>query len=106
MRAQTIATSDQADTYITRAAKTVGAPGDQAVAATKVIPFVPADEELSWFHDGSGDVARGKIAQSYALTAQFLKDQGRVSHGSDHGADRLAHRRRLRRAGPEDGCDK
>jgi NitT/TauT family transport system substrate-binding protein len=79
MRAQTIATSDQADTYITRAAKTVGAPGDQAVAATKVIPFVPADEELSWFHDGSGDVARGKIAQSYALTAQFLKDQGRVS---------------------------
>ena len=79
MRAQTIATSDQADTYITRAAKTVGAPGDQAVAATKVMPFVPADEELSWFHDGNGDVAQGKIAKSYALTAQFLKDQGRVT---------------------------
>ena len=79
MRAQTIATSEQADTYITRAAKTVGAAGDQAVAATKVIPFVPADEELSWFHDGDGDVAQGKIAKSYALTAQFLKEQGRVT---------------------------
>ena len=79
MRAHTIATSDQGDTYITRAAKTVGAVGDQAVAATKVIPFVPADEELSWFHDGDGDVAQGKIAKSYALTAQFLKEQGRVT---------------------------
>lgn len=79
MRAQTIATSDKADAYITRAAKTVGAPGAQAVAATKVLPFVPADQELSWFHDGTGDVAQGKIAKAYALTAKFLKDQGRVT---------------------------
>jgi taurine transport system substrate-binding protein len=79
MRSQTIATGPKADTYITRAAKTVGAPGDQAVAATKVIPFVSAKDELSWFQGSDGDVAQGRIAKSYALTAQFLKDQGRVT---------------------------
>ena len=79
MRAQTIAAGQQGDGYITKAAATVGAPADQAVEATKAIPFVPASEELSWFHEGDGDVANGKIAKAYALTAQFLKDQGRVS---------------------------
>ena len=79
MHAQTIATGPKADTYITRGAKTVDAPGGQAVAATKVIPFVSAKDELSWFQGSDGEVAQGRIAKSYALTAQFLKDQGRVT---------------------------
>jgi NitT/TauT family transport system substrate-binding protein len=79
MRAQAQVTGPQGDTLIRTAAPTVGAPADQAVAATKVIPFVPADEELSWFRSGSGSVADGQIAKAYALTGQFLKDQGRVT---------------------------
>jgi taurine transport system substrate-binding protein len=88
MHAQTLAKSPQADDYIKRAASLTGSPGDQAVAATEVIPFVPADEELSWFTSGSGGVADGKIAKSYALTAQFLVDQGRVD--SAPSADQIA----------------
>ncbi|MCW2608685.1 MAG: hypothetical protein JWO60_3378 [Frankiales bacterium] len=80
MRAQTKVASAEGDTYITNAGKLVGATAEQAVPATKVLPFVPADEQLSWFKDGgpTGDLATGRIAKSYALTAQFLKDQGRV----------------------------
>jgi taurine transport system substrate-binding protein len=78
MRAQTISTGPQADTYISKAAPLVGAKPEDAVPATKILPFVPADEELSWFKSSDGDVATGRIAKSYALTAQFLKDQGRV----------------------------
>src|SRR3954451_8390806 len=88
MHAQTLAKSARADDYIKRAATLTGAPGDQAVAATEVIPYVPADEELSWFKSGSGGVADGKIAKSYALTAQFLVDQGRVD--SAPSADQIA----------------
>jgi taurine transport system substrate-binding protein len=78
MRAQTKATGPQADTYIGNAAKVVGAPKDQALAATKVIPFVPASEQESWFN-ANGGVSQGKIAKAYALTAKFLVDQGRVT---------------------------
>jgi taurine transport system substrate-binding protein len=78
MRAQTISTGPQADTYIRKAAGLVGAQPDDAVPATKVLPFVPANEELSWFKSPGGSVADGRIAKSYALTGQFLKDQGRV----------------------------
>lgn len=77
MRAQTVATGSKADTYIGNAAKVVGAPTEQALAATKVLPFVPASDQLSWFA-AKGGVAEGKIAKAYALTAQFLVDQGRV----------------------------
>lgn len=80
MRAQTRLAGPQADTYITNAGKLVGATPERAIAATKVLPFVPADEQLSWFKDGAdGDLATGRIAKAYALTAQFLKDQGRVT---------------------------
>jgi len=79
MRAQAISTGPQADEYITRAAKLVGAPSDQAIAATKVIPFVPAAEELSWFKPSGGSVADGQIAKAYALTGKFLVDQGRTT---------------------------
>ena len=77
MKAETIAGGPQAESYITRAAKVVGAPGDQAVAATKVIPWVPAAEQSSWF-SANGGVSEGKIAKAYALTGQFLVDQGRT----------------------------
>jgi taurine transport system substrate-binding protein len=79
MRAQTIAKGADADTYITNGAKLSGAAADQAIAATKVIPFISADEELSWFKSDGGDVADGQMAKAYKLTADFLKDQGRVT---------------------------
>ncbi|MCW2670656.1 MAG: hypothetical protein JWO27_2553 [Frankiales bacterium] len=78
MHAQTLSTGASADTYIGAASKLVGAPADQAVAATKIIPFVPAAEELSWFKSPGGTLADGQIAKSYALTGKFLLDQGRV----------------------------
>ncbi|MGZ6214177.1 MAG: ABC transporter substrate-binding protein [Candidatus Limnocylindria bacterium] len=79
MRAETLAAGPDADTYIKAAAGTVGATPDDAAAATKVIPWVSGKDELSWFDGPSGDVKDGQIAKAYALTAQFLKDQGRVT---------------------------
>ena len=78
MKAQAVSTGPNADAAISKAAPLVGAKPSDADAATKIIPFVPADQELSWFRSNGGDVAQGRIAKSYALTAQFLKDQGRV----------------------------
>ncbi|MDX6220832.1 MAG: taurine transport system substrate-binding protein, partial [Frankiales bacterium] len=78
MHAQALSTGASADTYIGAASKLVGAPADQAVAATKILPFVPAAEELSWFKSPGGTLADGQIAKSYALTGKFLLDQGRV----------------------------
>jgi NitT/TauT family transport system substrate-binding protein len=79
MHAQTLAAGPDADTYIKAAAGTVGATPDDAVAATEVIPWVTGKDELSWFQGASGDVKDGQMAKAYALTAQFLKDQGRVT---------------------------
>lgn len=78
MHAQAISGGPQADRYIGTASKLVGSTPDQAVAATKIIPFVKAADELSWFKTG-GSTADGQIAKAYALTGQFLKDQGRVT---------------------------
>ena len=72
MRAQTISTGADADTYIKKAASIVGAPADQAVAATKVLPFVPAADQAALFEDG------GAVSKAYKLTGQFLVDQGRT----------------------------
>lgn len=88
MHAQTLAAGPQADTYINAAAGTVGATPTEAAAATKVIPWVAAKDQLSWFESASGDVKDGQIAKSYALTGQFLKDQGRVT--TVPGADQIA----------------
>ncbi|ADP82228.1 ABC transporter substrate-binding protein [Pseudofrankia inefficax] len=79
MHAQAISTGPQADTYITKASGLTGSPASQAIPATKIIPFVPASEELSWFKKPGGTLADGEIAKAYALTGQFLKDQGRVT---------------------------
>ncbi len=79
MKAQTIAPGSKGTDYIKRASSVVGAPADQAVKATTVIPFVSAADQASWFNGPSGGVSDGQIAKSYALTAQFLKDQGRVT---------------------------
>ncbi|MCU1693485.1 MAG: hypothetical protein JWM64_2576 [Frankiales bacterium] len=79
MRAQTLVKGAQGDTYIGNAGKLAGATPEQAVPATKILPFVPAAEQLSWFKESpTGDLGSGRIAKAYALTAQFLKDQGRV----------------------------
>ena len=72
MRSTTIYGSDKADAYIKRAAAIVGAPGDQAVPATKVLPFVPADEQAEQLKPG------GAVSKAYKLTGQFLVDQGRT----------------------------
>jgi taurine transport system substrate-binding protein len=72
MRAETIAAGPDADRYITTAAKIVGAPGDQAIAATKVLPYVPADQQQAYLKPGGG------LEKAYALTGQFLVDQGRT----------------------------
>ena len=68
-----------ADPYIEKAAALVGAKVDLAKVATKLIPWIKAEDELSWFHDSNGSVADGKIAKAYALTGQFLLEQGRVT---------------------------
>jgi len=78
MRAQALSAGPQADTYITNAGKLVGASPEQAIPATKILPFVTAKDELSWFRSDGGTVADGRMAKAYALTGQFLKDQGRV----------------------------
>jgi taurine transport system substrate-binding protein len=79
MRAQAILTGPSPDAFISKSAKLVGAPEDLAKVATKVIPWIKGDEELGWFHDENGNVSNGKIAKAYALTADFLKEQGRVT---------------------------
>jgi NitT/TauT family transport system substrate-binding protein len=72
MRAQTIATGSGAEKYISTAAKIVGAPADQAIAATKVLPFVSAAQQQEYLEPGGG------LSQAYKLTGEFLVDQGRT----------------------------
>ena len=106
MRAQTLAKGPDADTYITNGAKLTGATPDQAIAATKVIPFISADQELSWFKSDGGDVADGQMAKAYALTAEFLEDQGRVTSvpSKEQIADHIDSS--YVEQALEDGCDK
>ena len=77
-----------------------------AVAATKVIPWVKAQDQLSWFAGPSGGVADGKIAKAYALTARFLKSQGRVS--TTPSAQQIAQHLDASyvKQALKDGCDK
>ena len=78
MKAQTLAAGSDGEKYISTAAAIVGAPADQAVEATSKIPWVKAEDQLSWFEGPTGKVSDGKIAKAYALTGQFLVDQGRT----------------------------
>lgn len=106
MHAEALAAGPDADTYIKAAAGTVGATPDDAVAATKVIPWVSAKDELSWFEGADGDIKNGQMAKAYALTAQFLKDQGRVT--SVPSADQIASALddSYVEQALKDGCDK
>jgi taurine transport system substrate-binding protein len=72
MKAETVATGPDADTYITKAAAIVGAKPDEALAATKSIPFVSASDQTALF------ATSGQLEKAYALTGQFLVDQGRT----------------------------
>jgi taurine transport system substrate-binding protein len=72
MKAQSIYRGPDGDTYIKKAATVVGAPGDQAVAATKVLPFVSADQQHEYLTAGGG------LTKAYKLTGEFLVDQGRT----------------------------
>ncbi|MCW2848772.1 MAG: hypothetical protein JWR90_2746 [Marmoricola sp.] len=73
MKAQTIESGPKADQYITTAAKLVGAGGDEAIAATKILPFVPAAQQQEYLKPGGG------LTKAYQLTGQFLVDQGRTT---------------------------
>ena len=73
MHAQALVKGPDAEDYITKAAAIVGAPAEQAVAATGVLPFIPADEQASILEKG------GSLASSYQLTGDFLIDQGRIT---------------------------
>jgi NitT/TauT family transport system substrate-binding protein len=72
MKAVSVATGPKADSYITNASKIVGAKPDEALAATKVIPFVSASDQTALLAEG------GALEKAYALTGQFLVDQGRT----------------------------
>jgi taurine transport system substrate-binding protein len=72
MKAESVATGPKADSYITTASKIVGAKPDEALAATKVIPFVSASDQTALLARG------GALEKAYALTGQFLVDQGRT----------------------------
>ncbi|MCW2866841.1 MAG: hypothetical protein JWR20_1029 [Marmoricola sp.] len=72
MRAQSLATGPDADRYITTAASIVGAKPADALPATKVIPFVSAADQSALLGKGGG------LEKAYALTGQFLVDQGRT----------------------------
>jgi taurine transport system substrate-binding protein len=73
MKAETVATGPDADTFITTASKIVGAKPDEALAATKVIPFVSASDQTALLAKG------GELEKAYTLTGQFLVDQGRTA---------------------------
>ncbi|MCW2757358.1 MAG: hypothetical protein JWO46_1104 [Nocardioidaceae bacterium] len=72
MKAQTEVVGPDGDKLITTAAPTVGAKPDDALAATKVIPFVAAADQAALLGKGGG------LEKAYALTGQFLVDQGRT----------------------------
>ena len=76
MKAQTLMAGSQGASYITPSAKLLGVPPADAVAGTKEWPYIPANQELSWFEGAQGGVAKGKMANALALTAAFLKKQG------------------------------
>jgi NitT/TauT family transport system substrate-binding protein len=76
MKAQTLMTGPQADTYISPSAKLLGVPAQDAITGTKQWPYIPAAEELSWFKGADGNVANGPMAKALALTADFLKSEG------------------------------
>jgi taurine transport system substrate-binding protein len=79
MHAQALSVGPQANTFIGQASKLVGATPAQAVAATKIIPYVTAKKELSWFQSPGGTAADGQMFKAYTLTGAFLKQQGRVT---------------------------
>ena len=78
LNGQAKAAGPDGDKYITNGSKLVGATPKVAIAATKGLPFVSAKDQLTWFGT-SPDASNSKLAQSYVLTGQFLKQQGRVS---------------------------
>ncbi|RKS75301.1 NitT/TauT family transport system substrate-binding protein [Motilibacter peucedani] len=78
MKGLTAVKGANAETVITNGAKLVGAAPADAIAATKALPFVSNETQLSWFKDDGGDVSTGKILKAYKLSADFLKAQGRV----------------------------
>jgi taurine transport system substrate-binding protein len=78
LNAQAKAAGPDANTYITNGSKLVGATPAVAIAATKGLPFVTTQDQLTWFGSGA-DASTSKLAQSYVLTGQFLKAQGRVT---------------------------
>ncbi|SHF80247.1 NitT/TauT family transport system substrate-binding protein [Jatrophihabitans endophyticus] len=78
MNAQAKVPGAQGEKYITNGSKLVGATPKVAIAATKDLPFVSKQDQLTWFGT-SADASTSKLADSYVKTGQFLKEQGRIT---------------------------
>jgi taurine transport system substrate-binding protein len=72
MHSQELVRTGKGDDLITHAAPSVGAKPDEALPATKVLPFVSATDQTAYFAKDGG------LAKAYKLTGQFLVDQGRT----------------------------
>lgn len=77
-KAQTLAKSPQAERYIRPAARFLGVPPQDVVAATKAYPYIPTAEQSSWLKGADGTPASGRLVQNFRLTAEFLVTQGRA----------------------------
>lgn len=76
--AQKLLRGDDAATYIRPAAGILGVKPEVAIEGTKDYPYVPDDEELSWFKGADGRVTSGKLVQNFRLTGEFLVAQKRL----------------------------
>ncbi|MDL4817577.1 ABC transporter substrate-binding protein [Actinomadura opuntiae] len=82
-KAEALVKGPQAERYIRPAAKYVGVTPEDAVAATRTYPYIPASEEASWLKGPDGTAATGRLAQNFKLTAEFLVTQGRAKSVPD-----------------------
>ena len=100
MRAETQVVGPDGDKLITTAAPIVGAKPTEALPATKVLPFVPASDQSALLAKGGG------LEKAYALTGQFLVDQGRTDTAPT--AEQIASHvdGSYAAQASKDGCDK
>lgn len=77
LNAQAKVAGSSGEKYISNGSKLVGATPQVAIDATKDLPFLTTQDQLTWFGK-SGDAASTKLAESYVKTGEFLKEQGRV----------------------------
>ncbi|WP_018654750.1 ABC transporter substrate-binding protein [Actinomadura flavalba] len=77
-KAQELVKGAEAEKYIRPATRFLGVKPEDALAATKVYPYIPSAEQASWLKGADGSAATGKLARNFKLTAEFLVTQGRA----------------------------